>query len=89
MEIRSTLMRMRVGEAVRFPTDKANQFIEIERIFTGKEQCWVVYIDGKRQVTRKVEEVVEIVSKNWNPSLKKIMNDRSSELDEIVDLGEF
>ncbi|MCH5583667.1 hypothetical protein MK805_01605 [Shimazuella sp. AN120528] len=89
MEIRSTLMKMRVGEAVRFPTNKPDQFVEIDRVFTGKKQSWVVYVDGERKVMRKIDEVVEVIQKNWNPSLKKIMDEQFSELEEIIDLGEF
>jgi hypothetical protein len=88
-EIKSTLMRMRVGEAVRFPTSKPDHFLEIDRVFTGKEQSWVVYVYGERKVLRKIDEVVAVIQQNWNPSLKKIMDERFSELDEIIDLGEF
>jgi hypothetical protein len=28
---------------------------EIDRVFTGKNQSWVVYVDGEREVTRKIE----------------------------------
>ncbi|WP_028776453.1 hypothetical protein [Shimazuella kribbensis] len=89
MEIKSTLMRMRVGEAVRYPTNKADRFVEIDRVFTGKDQSWVVYVDGERKVMRKIDDVVEVIQKNWNPSLKKIMDERFSELEEIIDLGEY
>jgi hypothetical protein len=89
MEIRSTLMKMRVGEAVRFPTNKPEHFVEIDRVFTGKKQSWVVYVDGERKVMRKLDDVVEVIQKNWNPSLKKIMDEQFSELEEIIDLGEF
>lgn len=89
MEIKSTLMRMRVGEAVRFPTNKPNEFIEIDRVFTGMEQSWVVYENGQRHVMREINDVVQVILKNWNPSLKKVMDERFSELDEIIDLGEF
>jgi hypothetical protein len=89
MEIKSTLMRMRVGEDIRFPTNKPNQFIEIDRVFTGKVQSWVVYVDGERRVIGEIDEVVQVIIKNWNPSLKKVMDQRFSELDEIIDLGDF
>lgn len=89
MEIKSTLMKMKVGEAVRFPTHKPEEFVEIDRAFTGKKQSWVVYVDGERKVLRKIDDVVEVIQKNWNPSLKKIMDEQFSELEEIIDLGEF
>lgn len=89
MEIKSTLMRMRVGEAVRFPTNKPNQVLEIDRVFTGKQQSWVVYIDGERQVMQKIDDVVAVIVNNWNPSLKKVMDQRFSELEEIIDLGDY
>lgn len=88
-EIKSTLMRMRVGEAVRFPTSKPDQFLEIDRVFTGKDQSWVVYVDGKRNVMRKLNDVVAVIQEYWNPSLKKVMDERFSELNEIIDMGEF
>jgi hypothetical protein len=80
---------MKVGEAVRFPTGQPDQFVEIDRVFTRKNQSWVVYVNGERKVMRKIDDVVEVIQKNWNPSLKKIMDERFSELDEIIDLGEF
>jgi hypothetical protein len=89
MEIKSTLMRMRVGEDIRFPTNKPNQFLEIDRVFTGKVQSWVIYVDGERRVIGEIDEVVQGILKNWNPSLKKVMDQRFSELDEIIDLGDF
>lgn len=89
MEIKSTLMRMRVGEDIRFPTNKPNQFLEIDRVFTGKVQSWVIYVDGERRVIGEIDEVVQVILKNWNPSLKKVMDQRFSELDEIIDLGDF
>lgn len=88
-EIRRQLKKMRMGEAVHFPTHESDVFLEVDRIFLGVEEGWVVYHLEERLVMRELEEVVQYIARHWNVSIKKVMDQQFSELDEIEDLGEY
>lgn len=88
LEIRSLLKQMRVGEPIRFSISE-DQYMEVDRVFMGVEEAWILYKDGEKQVFKEIDEIVQFICRYWNPSLKKIIEKQFSELMEIEDLGEF
>lgn len=88
-EIRKIVKEMKVGDLIRFPTGKDDEYIEVERIFFKRSPAWAVYCSGERQIFQDMTKVIQIVSKNWNQDLKKVMEDRYTDLLEIIDLGEY
>jgi hypothetical protein len=82
------LKQMLVGEPVRFSIGE-DQYIEVDRAFMGMEEAWILYKDEEKQVIKNLDEVVQIISRYWSPSLKKIIEKQFSELMEIEDLGEY
>lgn len=87
--VQKIISEMKVGDLVRFPTGKEDEFIEVERIFISRDPAWVVYYSGDRLVIKELSEITRFIAKRWNQDLKKIMEERYSDLDEIIDLGDF
>jgi hypothetical protein len=88
-EIKEKLKEMKVGEPILFSTRDTDVYLEVDRAFVGIEVGWVIYHQGERLILRDLNEAVKYIAKYWNINLKKVMDDQFSELDEIVDLGEF
>lgn len=89
LQIKEKLKGMRVGEPIRFSTDHPEVYMEVDRVFVGMDEGWVIYHQGERLVMGGLEEAARYIAKHSNLNLKKLMDKQYSQLEEIVDLGEF
>ncbi|MBA4493029.1 hypothetical protein ACFO25_07920 [Paenactinomyces guangxiensis] len=88
-EIIAKLKEMRVGEPIRFTTENPDVYLDVDRIFLGLDEGWVIYHQERRLVMHDLQEAVQYICKYWNLNIKKVMDLQFSELDEIEDLGEY
>jgi hypothetical protein len=89
LKIKEKLKKMRVGEPIRFSTDHPDVYMEVDRVFVGMDEGWVIYHKGERLIMGGLEEAARYIAKHCNPNLKKLLEEQYSQLEEIVDLGEF
>lgn len=88
-ELRALLKGMKVGEPYRFSTLEPDVDFEVERIFLGLEEGWVIHFQGNRMIIKDLEEAVRQIAPRWNFNLKKVIDRQYNELGEMIDLGEF
>jgi hypothetical protein len=88
-EVKDKLKAMTVGEPLRFSTLQPDEIIEVERIFVGLEEAWMIWHRGERMIHRNLDEAAHYIAKHWHLNLKRVIHFQFSELDEIIDLGEF
>lgn len=88
-KISQILKEMRVGEPYLFSTKEPGKDIEVERIFQGVNEAWIIRFKDERLVTKSFDETVQFIGKYYGIELRKIVDQQFSELDKIIDLGEF
>lgn len=80
---------MKVGELIRFPAGKEEEFIDVERVFLDRAPAWVVYHQEGREIVREIAKIVQLVAEHWSQDLRKVIAQRYTDLLEIIDLGEY
>ncbi|SEM73671.1 hypothetical protein [Lihuaxuella thermophila] len=89
LQIMEKLKEMRVGEPIHFSTKDPDVFLEVDRVFVGMNEGWVIYHQGQRLIMEELKEAARYIAQHWNLNLKKLMDQQYSQLEEIVDLGEY
>lgn len=88
-EIGLILKEMHVGEPYRFTTAQAGKVIEVDRVFKGVKEAWVIRFDGNEIVMKDFQAAVKYIAKRSGSEFRRIIDKQFSELEEIIDLGEF
>ncbi|MBA4601313.1 hypothetical protein [Thermoactinomyces mirandus] len=88
-EVKSILRNMKVGEPIHFSTTNTDEQIEVERVFVGLEEGWLIIYQGERKVLKNLNDAVSFLSKHWNLDLKHLLRGQYEELNEMIDLGKY
>ncbi len=88
-EVRSILKSIKVGEPIHFSTTNTDEQIEVERIFAGLDEGWVIIYRDERRVIKNLDDAVSFLSKHWSLNLKNWLREQYEELNEMIDLGEY
>ncbi|SHE77797.1 hypothetical protein SAMN05444392_103106 [Seinonella peptonophila] len=88
-EISQILQKMHVGEPFLFSTKEAEKQIEVDRIFKGLDEAWVIRFNGEQIMIKDIEVAVKFISRHSGMELRQVVDRQFSELEEIIDLGEY
>lgn len=88
-EVTNILKKMKVGEPIHFSTTNTDEQIEVERVFVGLDEGWMIIYQGERKVLKNLDDAVSFLSKHWNLNLKHWIRGQYEELNDMIDLGEY
>lgn len=88
-EVKNILKSLKVGEPTLFSTSKDEEKIEVERVFKGLDEGWMVIYQGERTVFTDLDEAARFLSQHWGMDLKKRMQNQYQEMNDLIDLGEY
>jgi hypothetical protein len=88
-EVKNILKNLKVGESTYFSTSKDEHKIEVERVFKGLDEGWMVIYQGERKVFSDLDEAARFLSQHWEVNIKKRMQNQYQEMNDLIDLGEY